>query len=84
MTLDAGVRINWLNASTDLTNDQFYSVEGQLAWYPCRTRSTWSLKVRYAYGHQNSPGMAALGAVPLVISTPGATQLATLQGNIAF
>ena len=32
---------------------------------------TWSLKLRYAYGHQNSPGMAALGSVPLVISTPG-------------
>ncbi len=28
--------------------------------------------------------MTALGAVPLVISTPGATQIATLQGNIAF
>jgi hypothetical protein len=42
------------------------------------------LKARYAYGHQNSPGMTALGAVPLVISTPGATQLATVQGNIAF
>jgi hypothetical protein len=29
--------------------------------------------------------MAALGAVPLVISTPGNnTQIATVQGNLAF
>lgn len=81
--MDAGVRINWLNPSTDLSNDQFYSAEGQLAWYPAHSQHL-VLKARYAYGHQNSPGMTALGAVPLVISTPGATQLATLQGNIAF
>jgi len=54
-----------------------------VSWYPEHSQHL-VLKGRYAYGHQNSPGMAALGAVPLVISTPGATQLATLQGNIAF
>ncbi len=82
-TLDAGVRLNWLNPSTDLSNDQFYSAEGQIAWYPAHSPNL-VLKLRYGFGHQNSPGTAALGAVPLVISTPGNTQIATVQGNLAF
>jgi hypothetical protein len=82
-TMDAGVRLDWLNPSTDLSDDQFYSAEGQIAWYPAHSPSL-VLKLRYGFGHQSSPGMAALGSVPLVISTPGNTQIATVQGNLAF
>jgi len=57
--------------------------QGQLAWYPSHSQHL-VLKLRYGFGHQNSPGMAALGSVPLVISTPGNTQIATVQGNLAF
>jgi hypothetical protein len=81
-TLDAGARVNWLNASTSLTNDQFYSLEGQIVYYISHSQH-FVLKLRYAYGHQSSPGMDALGAVPL-ITAQGNTQLATVQLNLAF
>jgi hypothetical protein len=82
-TMDAAIRVNWLNPSTSLSNDQFYDVEGQVAYYASHSQHL-VVKLRYAYGHQDSPGMTALGAVPLVISVPGRTQLATLQLNLAF
>jgi hypothetical protein len=82
-TMDIATRFNWLNASTSLDNDYFYSLEGMLAYYVSHSQGL-VVKLRYAAGHQNSPGMAALGPVPLIISTPGWTQLGTLQLNIAF
>jgi hypothetical protein len=81
-TLDIATRINWLNASTSLSNDQFYSIEGQLAFYASHSQNL-VVKLRYAYGHQDSPGMYALGAVPLILPA-GRTQLGTLQLNLAF
>ncbi len=81
-TLDIATRFNWLDASTDLGGDDFYSLEGQLAYYVSHSQGL-VVKLRYAAGHQNSPGMAALGDVPL-ITTPGWTQLGTLQLNIAL
>jgi hypothetical protein len=81
-TMDVAARFNWLNASTDLSHDLFYSIEGQLAWYASHSQHL-VVKLRYAYGHQDSPGMAALGDVPL-ITVAGTTQLGTIQINLAF
>ena len=81
-TLDIATRFNWLDASIDVGDDDFYSIEGQLAYYVSHTQGL-VVKLRYAAGHQSSPGMAALGDVPL-ITTPGWTQLGTLQLNIAL
>ncbi len=80
--LDLGVRVNWLDASTDLSNDRLYSVEGQLGYYPFSTQ-TLVLKLRYAYGRQNSPGEDALGSVPLV-APEGKYHIATAQLGLAF
>ncbi len=82
-TMDAAVRVNWLNPSTSLSNDTFYSFEGQLAWYVSHTQNL-VIKLRYGIGHQSSPGTYALGAVPLVLSEPDRAQLFTLQLNLAF
>ena len=81
-TLDIATRFNWLDASIDVGDDDFYSIEGQLAYYVSHTQGL-VVKLRYAAGHQSSPGVAALGDVPL-ITTPGWTQLGTLQLNIAL
>jgi hypothetical protein len=81
-TLDIAARFNWLNPSTDLSNDTFYSAEGQLAYYVSHSQHL-VIKLRYGYAHQDSPGMAALGPVPLV-TVAGRTQLGTLQLNLAF
>jgi hypothetical protein len=82
-TMDVAARVNWLNPSTTLGNDQFYSIEGQVAYYASRSQGL-VIKLRYGYGHQDSPGMAALGAVPLVIANPGRTQIGTLQIHLSF
>jgi hypothetical protein len=81
-TMDVAARFNWLNPSTSLGNDQFYSIELQTAWYASHSQNL-VIKVRYGLGHQDSPGMAALGDVPLVL-TAGRTQLGTVQLNLAF
>jgi hypothetical protein len=81
-TMDIATRFNWLNASTSLSNDLFYSIEGQLSYYISQSQGL-VLKLRYAAGHQSSPGMDALGPVQL-ITEPGWTQLGTLQLNIAL
>ena len=72
-TLDIATRFNWLDASIDVGDDDFYSIEGQLAYYVSHTQGL-VVKLRYAAGHQSSPGTAALGDVPL-ITVPGWTQL---------
>ncbi|HEY7376419.1 MAG TPA: hypothetical protein VIF57_29945 [Polyangia bacterium] len=82
-TMDIAARFNWLNPSTDVGNENFYSVEGQLAYYAMHTQNL-VVKARYGLGHQSSPGMAALGPVPLILTTPGRIQLFTIQLNLAF
>ena len=79
--LDAAVRISWTNPSTTLSDDRFFSAEGQLAYYIAAP--TLILKLRYGYGNQESPGTTALGSVTLP-ATAGRTQLITLQINLAF
>jgi len=79
--LDAAVRISWTNPSTTLTDDRFFSAEGQLAYYI--SAPTLILKLRYGYGNQESPGTMALGSLTLP-ATAGRTQLITLQINLAF
>ena len=81
-TLDISTRFNWLDASTALSDDAFYSIEGQLAYYVSHSQGL-VVKLRYAYGHQNSPGEEALGDVPLV-TTAGNTQIFTAQLNLAL
>ena len=80
--MDVAARFNWLNPSTTLGNDQFYSIEGQIAWYVSHSQHL-VVKLRYGLGHQDTPGMAALGDVPLVLPA-GRTQLGTIQLNLAF
>lgn len=82
-TMDIATRFNYLNASTDLKDDDFYSIEGQVSYYISHSPGL-VVKLRYAAGHQRSPGKDALGAVPLILSTPGWTQLGTLQLNLAL
>ncbi len=77
--LDAAVRISWTNPSTALADDRFFSAEGQIAYYI--SAPTLILKLRYGYGDQQSPRMAALGSVTLP-ATAGRTQLITLQINL--
>jgi len=81
-TMDVGVRVNWLDPSTKLSNDNFISGEGQIAYYVTSSPNL-VIKLRYGYAEQHSPGMAALGAVPLVLAA-GTTQLFTAQLNLAF
>jgi len=81
--MDIAARFNWLNPSTDVGNENFYSVEGQLAYYAMHTQNL-VVKARYGLGHQSAPAMAALGPVPLILSTPGRIQLFTIQLNLAF
>jgi len=82
-SLDVAARFNWLNASTDLDNDDFYSIEGMLGYYVMHSPNL-VVKLRYGIGHQDAPDMTMLGAVPLILATPGRIQLGTLQLNLAF
>jgi len=82
-TMDLAARFNYLNPSTDLANDNFYSIEGQLAYYFMHTPNL-VLKLRYGYGHQDTVDMAQQGPVTLVLSTPGRIQLFTIQLNLMF
>jgi hypothetical protein len=81
-TMDVAARFNWLNASTTLSDDQFYSIEGQVAYYASHSQHL-VIKLRYGLGRQDSPGAAALGDVPLILPA-GRTQLFTIQLNLAF
>ncbi len=81
-TLDIATRFNWLDTGTDVSDNDFYSIEGQLAYYVSHTQGL-VVKLRYAAGHQSSPGAAALGDVPLIVGE-GWTQLGTLQLNLAL
>ncbi len=78
-TVDVGARANFLNASDDLDNDLFSSIEGQIGFYPVHTQNL-QLKLRYGYAHQEDPGVEG---APL-FTVPGDHQLITAQLMLAF
>ncbi len=78
-TVDVGARANFLNASDDLDNDLFSSIEGQIGYYPVHTQNL-QLKLRYGYAHQEDPGVED---APL-FTVPGDHQLITAQLMLAF
>lgn len=79
--VDAGVRVNWINPSTSLSNVRTLIGEAQLSYYV--HPPVLVLKLRYGIADQQTPGMAALGPVVLPIA-PGRSQLLTLQLNVAY
>jgi len=80
--MDIAGRVNWLDPSMDLSNDRFWSLEAQTAFYISSSQHL-VLKARYGYGHQESPG-ADQGKVPLPVGSTGPIHLATLQMNVMF
>ena len=78
-TVDVGVRANLLDASDDLDNDMFASIEGQVGFYPVHTQNL-QFKLRYGYAHQEDPGVEG---APL-FTVPGDHQLITAQLMLAF
>jgi hypothetical protein len=81
-TLDVAVRVNWLDPSTDLSEDYFFSGEAQVAYYVTHSPNL-VVKLRYGIGEQQTPGMEALGDVAL-FTRPGEFQIGTVQLNLAF
>jgi hypothetical protein len=86
--LDFAVRASWLNPDSALPNDEFASFEAQLAWF---IKAPYlSLKLRYAYAHQQDPGPAPasdpmlFSLVQQPLSTPGNGHLLTLQAMVYF
>jgi hypothetical protein len=85
--LDVGVRFDWINPSTRLANDLFFSGEAQLAWFIVGT--TLALRLRYGVAHQQDPGPAPpldpgfLTTIGLPIK-PGTEHLGTLQLQLAL
>jgi hypothetical protein len=79
--LDVAVSGSWADPSTSLSGDRLLGGEGQVAYYI--SAPTLILKLRYAYFDQQTPGLGALGSVPLP-ATAGRTQVVTLQINLAF
>jgi len=77
--LDVGIRGNVLDASDDLENDLFFSIEGQFAYYPVHTQNL-VLKLRYGYAKQKDPGVED---APLFTS-PGDHHLITAQLGLAL
>jgi hypothetical protein len=85
--LDVGVRFDWIDPSTHLSNDRFLAGEAQLAWFIFGT--SLALRLRYAIAQQQDPGPAP-GRNPGLLMTvglpipPGTEQLATLQAQLAL
>lgn len=79
--IGVGARVNWIDPSSNLSNDDLIGAEGQVAWFIHAPELV--LKLRYAWMHQRSPDPAALGAVPLPFAV-GTTNLLTLQLNASF
>jgi hypothetical protein len=80
--LDVSVRGNYLDPSNKAENDKFYSIEGQLGYYPFGTQNL-VLKLRYGYGHQDQPSEEDLAAVRLPVPA-GDNQILTAQLGLAF
>ncbi len=83
-TVDVSVRGNFLNPSNHLSDDLFYSVEGNVGYYPFHNQNLVA-KLRYGYGHQQTPAAddPDLEGVQLAAPT-GDNQLLTLQLGLAF
>jgi hypothetical protein len=79
--LDVAVRGSWINPSNHLLNDRFLAIEGQFAYYLLAPYVVF--KLRYGYGVQRTPDMAAQGPVVLPIAT-GKLHIVTLQLNLSF
>ncbi len=80
--LDLSVRGNYLDPSNKAENDQFFSIEGQLGYYPFGTQNL-VLKLRYGYGHQDQPSEEDLAALRLPVPA-GDNQILTAQLGLAF
>ncbi|HVZ35990.1 MAG TPA: porin [Polyangiaceae bacterium] len=80
--MDVGVRVNWLDASSELHHDLGYSLEAQFAYYPFQNENVVT-KLRYGYGKQDSPGADALGTVTLLLPS-GTNHILTLQLVLAI
>ncbi|MBU8894849.1 OprO/OprP family phosphate-selective porin [Corallococcus sp. M34] len=79
--VDVGVRLSFLNPSTELAHDLLYIEEVQLAWFV--DAPTLAFKLRYQLAHQQSPDPALVGDVQLAKDV-GTTNVITLQVNLAF
>jgi hypothetical protein len=79
--VDFALRGNWIDPSTSLSNVRTLIGEVQIAYYI--HAPVLVLKLRYGLADQQTPGMAALGAVSLPIQA-GRSQIVTLQLNLAF
>jgi hypothetical protein len=78
---DIGARISYVDASTDLSNDNLWILEAKTTYYI--HAPFWVLHLRYGYADQQTPGTAALKAVSLPLA-PGTYHVLTLQMNLAF
>jgi hypothetical protein len=79
--IGVGGRLDWIDPSSELSNDQVVEVEGQVAWFI--RGPALALKLRYAWLNQSSPDPTTLGTFVLPFA-PGITNLLTLQLNLAF
>jgi hypothetical protein len=79
--LGAGVRFDWIEPNTELTHDNAFELEGQLAWmiHPPEL----ALKLRYAWVKQQAPDADELGGFELPF-LEGTTHVGTLQLMMAF
>ena len=83
--LDFALRFNWIDPDNSLANDQYYSGEAQLGYFPAG--QYLGFRLRYAIAHQQDPGPAAdpmlLAEIPLPFS-PGTANLITAQASVYF
>lgn len=82
--IGAGTRFNWINPNSLLAHDNVIELEGQLVWWI--QAPGLSLKLRYAYLHQQTPDAEKLASFPTFVLpfTPGPTHLTTLQMTLVY
>jgi hypothetical protein len=87
--VDANVRFSMADVNLDASNDLGYGIEVGGSFYV--HAPTVVLKLRYGYGHQQTPSNAVMdasgttssGGAPLILS-PGSVHVMTLQLNTAL
>jgi hypothetical protein len=79
--LGLGVRVNWIDPSSNLSNDEAAIFEGQASWLLQVPELV--LKLRYALENQRTPDAASLGSFTLPFAQ-GTTHVATLQLTMSF
>jgi hypothetical protein len=79
--IDVGVRGNWINPSTSLSNVRTLIGEAEASYYIHAPMLV--VKLRYGIADQQTPGKSALGPVSLPIAA-GRSQLVTAQLNLAY